>query len=83
MIKLFHYATASVPITGFSAEAKHCGSRGATWWSWRRGCEQEVGVCMQTGPAGSSQGSRYSSKFTDVSRAEQQVTRQMIRMAEG
>ena len=29
------------------------------------------------GPAGSSQGSKYSSKeFTDVSRAEQQVTRQ-------
>lgn len=36
------------------------------------------------GPAGSSQGSKYSSKeFTDVSRAEQQVTRQKIRMTEG
>lgn len=36
------------------------------------------------GPAGSSQGGRYSSKeFTDVSRAEQQVARQVIRMTEG
>lgn len=41
-------------------------------------------VHANRGPAGSSQGSKYSSKeFTDVSRAEQQVTRQKIRMTEG
>ena len=49
---------------------------GAVSRRWACACKQ--------GAAGSSQGSRYSSEeFTDVSRAEQQVTRQMIRMAEG